>query len=129
MDPIADMIIRMKNAVHAGREVVSVPQSGIKLAIAEKLKTRGYVTGVVSRGKKAGKVLELTLGRVTGGSFRFGEVKRVSKPGRRIYMGAHEIRTVAGGAGAVILSTPKGIMFGDEARKEHIGGEVLFEIW
>lgn len=129
MDPIADMIIRIKNAALAGREVVSMPHSALKTAVAEKLKSRGFLNDVAVRGKKTIKTLEITLARTTGGAFRVSDVKRVSRPGRRVYAGADNMKTVQGGMGSVVISTPKGILFGDEARKEHVGGEVMFEIW
>jgi len=129
-DPIADMITRLKNAAMAGHEVVSVPFSKQKLAIAEKLGKRGYVTNVSTRGKHvAARVIEMTLGKDTKGAYRVTNVKRVSKPGMRIYKGADAIGLVRGGTGAQVISTPKGVLYGDEARKEHVGGEVLFEIW
>jgi len=129
MDPISDMIIRLKNAALAGREVVSMPQSSLKAAIAEKLKGRGFVTEVTPRGKKAAKTLEIILARTSDGSFRLTDVKRLSKPGKRLYVGVQGIETVRGGTGFVVLSTPRGIMFGDEAKREKVGGELLFEIW
>lgn len=129
MDPIADMIIRLKNAALAGREVVTLPYSNLKHAVAEKLKSRGFVSEVVVRGKKTIKTLEITLARTQGGIFRITDVRRVSRPGRRVYVGANRITSVQGGMGAVVLSTPKGVLFGDEARTERVGGEVMFEIW
>ena len=129
MDPIADMIIRLKNASLAGREVVSVPRSKLKLAIAEKLKSRGFVREVAVRGKKADKTIEFVLARANDGGFRITDVKRVSKPGCRVYCGATDIMPVRGGSGVVVISTPRGVLFGDEARKECVGGEVLFELW
>lgn len=128
-DPIADMIIRIKNASMAGRETVSIPMSTIKLAIAEKLKQRGLVTDVATHGKHTEKSIELTLAKDATGAFRFSDVRRVSKPGCRIYIGANEIKPVRGGSGSLLVSTPKGILFGDEARKQNVGGEALFEIW
>ncbi|MBP9760199.1 MAG: 30S ribosomal protein S8 [Candidatus Pacebacteria bacterium] len=128
-DPIADMIIRMKNAAMANKDVVSMPMSKLKLAIAEKLKTRGFLSDVTSRGKNVTKTLEVTLARTSEGTHRLTDVKRVSKPGMRVYTGSSEIQRVRGGMGVVVVSTPKGVLFGDEARKEKVGGEVLFEIW
>jgi len=128
-DPIADMITRIKNAAMAGSDHVLVPQSSIKLAIAEKLKQRGLLTDVVSHGKKAGKVLELTLAKDEQGGFCINDVRRVSKPGCRSYLSVSDIRPVRGGTGALVLSTPKGVLFGEEARRAHVGGEALFEIW
>ena len=128
-DPVSDMIIRLKNAAMVGKEVVSMPASKLKHAIALKLKSRGFVADVVTHGKNAGKVLELTLARTQAGVFRVNDVRRVSKPGMRVYAGSKEITRVRGGTGSVLVSTPKGVLFGDEAQKEKVGGEVLFEIW
>jgi small subunit ribosomal protein S8 len=128
-DPIADMIIRVKNAAMAGRETVSVPMSNMKLAIAEKLKQRGLFADVATHGKHVEKSIEITFAKDEGGAFRFSDVRRVSKPGCRVYMSAGDIKPVRGGSGALVISTPKGIMFGEEARKQHVGGEALFEIW
>jgi small subunit ribosomal protein S8 len=128
-DPISDMIIRLKNAAMAGRDIVSMPQSAVKVAIANKLKERHILSSVDPRGKKTEKTLEVTLARTEGGEYRFKDVKRVSKPGKRVYLGAGDIRPVQGGTGSLVLSTPKGILFGSEARKENVGGEALFEIW
>lgn len=119
----------MKNTAMAGKDVVSMPYSSLKAAIAAKLQERGVVASVLTRGKKAGKTLELTLTRNEQGVYRFSDVKRVSKPGCRVYFGFSDVRPVRGGAGAVVISTPKGILFGEEARKEKVGGEALFEIW
>jgi small subunit ribosomal protein S8 len=128
-DPIADMIIRVKNATMAGHDTVSVPMSNMKLAIAEKLKQRGLFADVATHGKHTEKSIEITFAKDESGSFRFSDVRRVSKPGCRVYMGAGDIKPVRGGSGAIVISTPKGIMFGEEARKQHVGGEALFEIW
>ncbi len=129
MDTVSDMIIRIKNAALAGRDTVLVPQSKMRLAIAEKLKHRGYLREVVKRGRKGRKMLELTLGMTESGRMRVTDVRRVSKPGCRRYAGAHEMYSVRGGQGALIVSTPKGILLGEEAKKENVGGELLFEIW
>ena len=128
-DPISDMIIRIKNAAMAGNSVVSMPQSKMKNAIADKLKQRGIVAEVNARGKNTGKTIEITLAKNEKGGFKFVDVKRVSKPGCRVYFGTQDIRPVMGGRGSLLISTPKGILFGDEARKERVGGEPLFEIW
>lgn len=128
-DPISDMIVRIKNASMAGKEVVSVPQSKMKLAIANKLKERGIVSDIAMRGKNTQKTIELTLSRNEKGVYNFRDVKRISKPGCRVYFGTQDIRPVMGGSGSLLISTPKGVLFGDEARKERVGGEPLFEIW
>lgn len=129
IDPIADMIIRMKNAAMTGNDTVSVPQSKIKHAIAEKLKERGIVDSIAHRGKNTKKTIELTFARDEKGVYKFKDVKRISKLGRRVYYGVKDIRPVVGGSGHLIISTPKGVLFGDEAKKAQVGGEPLFEIW
>jgi len=129
IDPIADLIIRLKNAGMVKKENVSVPHSAFKLAIAEKLRDVGYVKTVEKKGKKARKVLDITLKYDEKGTPVIHGVKRVSKPARRIYRSVLEIVPVKYGHGALILSTPKGIKTDKEARKEKIGGEALFEIW
>jgi len=128
-DPISDMIIRIKNASMAGKDVVSMPSSKVKSAIANKLKERGIVSDVTIHGKDVKKTMELTLTRNERGMYKFRDVKRVSKPGCRMYFSVHDIRPVMGGLGSLVISTPKGVLFGDEARKEKVGGEPLFEIW
>jgi small subunit ribosomal protein S8 len=123
------MITRIKNAALAGHDSVSVPQSTLKLAIAAKLKERGLVSEVETHGKNTEKVIELHFARNEDGSLKLRDVRRISKPGRRMYVGAKEIKPVMGGSGSLVVSTPKGILFGDEARKQNVGGEALFEIW
>ncbi len=128
-DPVGDLIIRLKNAGAVKHASVSLPFSNFKLAIAEKLKDAGYVTGVDKKGKKVKKTLEVTLKYNADGTPFIEGVKRVSKPGRRMYKSVHEIMRVRYGHGSLILSTPQGIKTDKEARKEKVGGEALFEIW
>lgn len=128
-DPVGDFIIRLTNAGAVKHTTVSVPFSNLKLAIAEKLKDAGYVTGVDKKGKKVKKTLEVTLKYNADGSPFIEGVKRVSKPGRRMYKSVHEITRVRYGHGSLILSTPQGIKTDKEARKEKVGGEAMFEIW
>ena len=129
MDPIADFIIRIKNAAAVRKAAVSVSYSRAKLAVAEKLQELGYVKGVEKRGKKVRRMIEVGLVYGEDGSSRIRGVKRLSKPGRRLYTGVRDIRPVRFGQGDLVMSTPKGILTGNEARKEKVGGEVLFEIW
>lgn len=127
-DPISDMLIRIKNASRVGHESVVVPFSELKLAIAELLVREGYLSSAVKRGKKVRK--SLALGIVYKGTTpALTEVKRISKPSRRVYVHAKDIRTVRQGEGLLILSTPNGLMTGSEAHKNHVGGEALFSIW
>lgn len=128
-DPVADLIVRLTNAGAVKHASISVPFSNFKLAIAEKLKDAGYVKTVEKKGKKVKKTLEIGLVYGTDGVHKIQGVKRVSKPGRRLYRSVHEIRPVRYGHGCLILSTPKGIKTDKEARKEKVGGEALFEIW
>ncbi len=128
MDPISNMITGIKNAGNAGRDSVVVPFSKIKENIAAALKKEGFIKGAEKKTVK-GKpslvidlILENRLPKVQG-------VARISKTSKRIYKKASEIRLVKNGYGAVILSTPKGILSGRDARKEQVGGEVLFTIW
>lgn len=128
-DPVADLIVRLTNAGAVKHAVVSLPYSSFKAAIAEKLKDAGYVTAIEKKGKKVKKTLDITLKYDTEGVHVINGVKRISKPGRRMYKRADAITAVRYGHGALILSTPKGIKTDKEARKEQIGGEALFEIW
>ena len=99
------------------------------MAVAEKLKDAGFVTAVEKKGKKIKKTLDVTLKYDESGKHVIQDVKRISKPGRRMYKGVLDIHSVRYGHGALILSTPKGIKTDKEARKEMVGGEALFEIW
>lgn len=127
-DRIGDFIIRLKNAGAIGNTVVSVPHSKHIQAIANKLKDLGFVEGV-DMSKKDPRNLEVTLAYDAKGNHKIHDVKRVSKPGRRLYTPASEAHSVKNGLGARILSTPKGILSDKEARKVKAGGENLFEIW
>jgi len=128
-DPIGDFIIQLKNAGAIGKERVIVPYSKLRYAVAGKLHECGYVGDISKRGKKVGKNLEVSLRYTKSGANVIHGIKRVSKPGRRMYRGVGDIHPIRHGKGALILSTPKGILTGEEARKQRIGGEALFEIW
>jgi len=128
-DPISDFIIRIKNASMIRKESVVIPYSKLKHAVAEKLEEKGYVGTVTKRGRKVRKLLEVELRYETDGTSRIQDVARVSKPGRRVYVSLSNIRPVRFGKGSLLISTPKGILTGDEAKEEHVGGEALFKIW
>lgn len=128
-DPVADLITRLINASAVGKASISVPFSNFKMAIAEKLCDAGYVKAIEKKGKKVRKTLELTLKYDEAGKSAIHGVKRVSKPGRRLYKRVLEINSVRYGHGALFLSTPKGVMTDSEARKQKVGGEALFEVW
>lgn len=128
-DPVGDLIIRLTNAGAVKKQTVSVPFSMFKLAIAEKLKDMGLVKQIEKKGKKVKKTIEIGLKYDDAGKALIQGVKRVSKPGRRLYRGFNDIIPVRYGHGHLVLSTPKGILTGLEAKKQKVGGEALFEIW
>ncbi len=127
-DRVGDFIIRLKNAGAIGNQTVTAPYSKHVEAIATKLKELGFVERVEAT-KDMPKKLEVTLAYDEKGTHKIHGVKRVSKPGRRLYVGATEAHSVKNGLGARIISTPKGILADKEARKVRQGGEELFEIW
>jgi small subunit ribosomal protein S8 len=128
-DTVGDFIIQLKNAGMVGKKEVSLPYSKLKHSIADVLKKEGYVADVSAAGETPKKSLIVSLQYVDGGAHRIQGVKRISKPGRRLYAKATEIYPVKFGKGRVILSTPAGILTGEEARKQNVGGEQLFIIW
>ena len=128
-DPIGDFIIQLKNAGMAKKDLVVIPYSKFKFAVANKLQQKGFIKTVMKRGKKTRKCIEIELFYTDNGSPSISGVDRVSKPGKRVYQGANDIHGILAGKGALILSTPKGVLTGEEARKEHVGGEALFKIW
>jgi len=128
-DRIGDFIIRLQNAAAVRKARVSAPYSAHLRAIAEKLKALGFVTDVEVKEHGVKRELVVALAYDERGTPRLRGVKRVSKPGRRRYAGAATAHTVKGGTGARILSSSSGILTDAEARKNHVGGEELFEIW
>ncbi|HEY4486633.1 MAG TPA: 30S ribosomal protein S8 [Candidatus Paceibacterota bacterium] len=128
MDPIADMLIQIKNAGNAGKESVSFPHSKVKLAIAQVLLKEGYIASVNKKTKKDDRSIDVGV-MYENGNPKIKGVQRVSKPSRRIYLGVKEVHPVRQGFGCMVLSTPRGILTGKEARKEKVGGEVLFKVW
>jgi len=127
MDPIANMLIMLKNASLVNKTTVSMPHSKMKESILVLLKEEGYVKAFTVTGD-AKKVVEVAL-EYKGSKPRISGVTRVSKSSKRIYTGVKSITQVRYGHGLLVLSTPKGIMSDKKARKELVGGEVLFSIW
>ena len=131
MDPIADMMIGIKNAGNAGKESALISYSKIKLKIAMLLLREGYVASVTDKNSKPGKkefrFIEIGIARENTKP-KIQGISRASKLSRRLYTGFRTIKPVRQGFGDLILSTPKGILTGKEARKQKIGGEVLFKI-
>lgn len=128
MDSIANMLTSIKNAGGAKKESVSIPYSSIKFVIAEKLKQRGFVGNVEKKGKTK-PTISIEVLYDENGRPRITDVDRLSKLSRRLYKGYREIRPVRRGHGVLLVSTPKGVLTGEEAVKEKVGGEVLCTIW
>ncbi len=131
-DPIADMLTRVRNALMRRHATVSMPLSKSKVAIAEVLESEGYILGYKVIPESPQSVLEIKL-KYIGDRRRYRSVitglERVSKPGRRVYVGKDEIPWVLSGMGIAILTTPSGMMTGQKARRQGIGGEVLCKVW
>ncbi|MFA6397395.1 MAG: 30S ribosomal protein S8 [Candidatus Paceibacterota bacterium] len=127
-DPISSMLIMIKNAGNASRDSITVPYSKIKHAIANCLLKEGYVKSVTKKTTKDFPVLEIGVA-FRDDKPRINDVKRISKPSRRMYAGVKEIKPFKNGFGIFVLSTPKGILTDKEAKKEMVGGELLFKIW
>jgi small subunit ribosomal protein S8 len=123
------MLIRIKNGSRAKKETVLIPYSQLRFSIAEILLREGYLSSVTKRLRKTSRLLEVGLMYEGNGAPRVTDVERVSKSSKRVYIGVREVRRVKYGHGVMVLSTPKGLLTGDEARKEHVGGEVMFKIW
>ena len=128
-DPIADMLARIRNAVSAKHSRVDIPASKLKLEIARILKEEGYINNFVVKGEGAKKVVRIFLRYDARGTSSITYLARVSRPGRRVYVGSHEIPRVLGGYGVNIVSTSRGLMSGKAARKENVGGELLAEVY
>ncbi len=129
MDKIGEMLNTIKNAGRASKASVVIPYSNLRHAIADCLSKQNYVGAIAKKTDKKDKPV-LEIGISYDGKFpRVTNVERISKPSRRIYMKAKELRPVKNGSGLLVVSTPKGVLTGDEARKELVGGEVLFKIW
>ena len=127
-DPIADMLTRVRNANSAHKESVEMPHSKMKQHIAEILKREGYISDVAIEGAAPKKTIKLKLKYQNRRSVIDG-LKRVSSPGLRRYVGSAEIPRVRNGMGTAILSTPAGILTGNEARRQNVGGELLCYVW
>lgn len=131
-DPIADMLTRIRNATMREHEVVSIPHSGIKESIANVLKEEGFIEDFQVLSEEPRTVLRLKLRYVGDRRNRRAVItglERVSKPGRRVYVGKRDIPWVLSGMGVAILTTSKGVMTGQSARRQGLGGEVLCEVW
>ena len=130
-DPIADMLTRLRNANVAHHDSVRMPSSKLKEALAAILLKEGYIAGfnVSSDDNRPGRVLEVTMKYAPDRTRTISGIRRVSKPGLRVYTGADKLPRVLGGLGVAVLSTSHGLMTDREARKRQVGGEVLCYVW
>ena len=128
-DPIADMLTRVRNAIRARHPKVDVPASKLKTEIARILKEEGYIQNfkVAEEGPK--KIIKIYLKYNTNNAPVISSIERISRPGCRVYVGMTEIPRVLGGLGNNIMTTPRGVMTGRDAHKEHLGGEILCRVW
>lgn len=127
-DPIADMLTRVRNAINVRKNVVTLPHSKVKESVALLLKANNFIDEVKVTDATVGKSLKLTINSDSTNA-RITEITRLSKPGRRAYVGSDKIPVVKRGRGLVIISTSKGLMTGDDARKQKIGGELICKVY
>ena len=128
-DPLADMCTRIRNAVAARHETVRVPNSQVKRAVADVLQREGYIAGISEEEEGARRYLRLQINYGTDRKAALAGIRRVSKPGLRVYVNKREIPRVYGGLGVAIMSTSQGVMSGQEAWRRKVGGEVLCYVW
>jgi small subunit ribosomal protein S8 len=128
-DPIADLLTRIRNAAHAKHPRVDLPSSKLKVEVARILKDEGYLSNYKVVEEKGKKTLRVFLRYTPDRRSVITDLKRVSRPGSRRYVGKTDIRPVVGGMGISIVSTPRGLMTGQAARKAGVGGEMLCEVW
>ena len=128
-DPITDMFNRIRNAQAVSKEKVYIPFSSLKFHIATVLERKGFIGEIRKRKQKNKKIIEIILKYNDQGAPVISGIKKVSKPGQRIYAKSGQIRIAKGGHGITIVSTPSGVITGREAKKRGLGGEVIAEIW
>jgi small subunit ribosomal protein S8 len=127
-DPISDMLTRLRNAIAVGKNEVSLPHSRVKQSVASLLQKSGFIDGVKVDGEGIDKKIVITINPDKENA-RITEITRLSRPGRRLYAKAKDIPKVKQGRGIVILSTSKGVMTGDEAKKAKVGGELICRVY
>ena len=128
-DPIADMLTRVRNAVGSKHRTMKLPASGIKVEIARILKDQGYINDFEVVDVEGRRIIDITLRYGPTGERVISNIRRVSRSGRRVYVKKTEIPVVLGGLGISIISTPQGLMTGQESRRRGLGGEVLCHVW
>ncbi len=127
-DPVADLITRIRNAIAVGKTEIRVPTSKLKFAVASKLQKTNYIEIAELEKAEPRDILHIVINK-EGENARINEISKVSTPGRRIYAGVAEIPKVKSGRGTVLVSTSRGIMTGQEAVKNKLGGEILVRVW
>lgn len=128
-DPIADMLTRIRNAIKVEHETLDIPFSKLKLGVVDVLKREGYVWGYEIVEAQPANMIRVQLKYSPSGERVIQSIRKISKPGRRCYLGPKDLRPVLNGLGISILSTNKGVVSDREARAQNVGGEVLCEIW
>lgn len=128
-DPVADFLTRIRNAMGSRHQKLDVPASKLKAEIARILKEEGYIANYKPTEEAGIKVIRVYLKYAANNESVIRNLKRISRPGCRVYQGKDDIRRVQGGLGIAILTTPKGVMTGRQARREGVGGELLCEVW
>jgi small subunit ribosomal protein S8 len=128
-DPIADMLTRIRNAIAANHTRVDIPGSKLKLEVARILKEEGYINNFTMKGEGIKYAIRIFLRYDAKGQSSITHLSRVSRPGRRVYVGSSDVPKVLGGYGVNIVSTSKGLMSGKRARQENIGGEILAQVY
>jgi len=127
-DPIADLLTRIRNAVMVGKNEITVPSSKMKVTVAKQLQKAGYLSAVKVESAKPRDILVVTINK-EGENSTINEITRLSKPGRRVYVGADDIPKVKSGRGIVLVSTSQGVITGQAAAKARLGGELLLKIY
>jgi len=127
-DPIADLLTRIRNAVMVGKNEIRVPSSKLKLTVAKELVKAKYLSDVKIESAKPRDILAITINKL-GENANITEITRLSKPGRRVYVGANDIPKVKNGRGMVLVSTSRGVLPGHEAIKQRLGGELLLKVY
>ena len=128
-DPIADFLTRIRNAIRVERPFVDMPLSKMKMRLAEVLHREGYVWGSEVMEGEPVSTLRIKLKYGPNGEHLIEHIERLSKPGRRVYVGVRELKEVRQGTGISVLSTPKGLLSNREARQQSVGGELLCQLW
>ena len=128
-DPVADFLTRIRNSIRARHQKLDVPASKLKAEMARILKDEGYIANFKATEEDGKKIIRVYLKYGPNNEAVIRDLKRISRPGCRVYLGRDEIRRVQGGLGISIMTTPKGVMTGRQARRDGVGGEILCEVW